>query len=275
MGKLPANRKGYITRFMDKLNLLYNKLNQLENRLQIIVEGSTARLIQSKSDQNNLPLRMVSAMKNGIQTDSTGTPIAPNLFTLVIHPSDAAVLLENKSLLNELADVIHQSGIEAGLSFLTKPIIKIKTDPQLRKHQLDILVESRPGTPGKTTTVAVDLNAGDESVPPGAFLLVGGDRVYSLSDQVINIGRRVDNNLVIEDNRVSRLHAQLRSINGKFVIFDLDSTGGTHVNNELIQQHTLESGDVISLAGFHLVYGDEEFTLLESDLDSTRPLDTQ
>jgi pSer/pThr/pTyr-binding forkhead associated (FHA) protein len=74
---------------------------------------------------------------------------------------------------------------------------------------------------------------------------------------VINIGRRPDNQLVVDDPRVSRVHSQLRAIKGRFVIFDLDSTGGTYVNSQRINQYTLYPGDVISLAGYPLVYGQD------------------
>jgi pSer/pThr/pTyr-binding forkhead associated (FHA) protein len=78
---------------------------------------------------------------------------------------------------------------------------------------------------------------------------------------VINIGRRVDNDLVIDDERISRVHAQLRAIKGRYVLFDLDSRGGTFVNDQRIHQSVLYPGDVISLAGVPLVFGQEETRL--------------
>jgi pSer/pThr/pTyr-binding forkhead associated (FHA) protein len=139
--------------------------------------------------------------------------------------------------------------------------------------------EIRSGQIDKTSTVLVNIEGTGKTIFPSAFLLVEGKHVYSLTEPVVNIGRRVDNHLVIDDKRVSRLHAQLRLINENYVIFDLDSTSGTFVNNNLVQQHTLESGDVISLAGVQLVFGQDEFISLEfegdsteSELGSTRPL---
>ncbi|MBP8857500.1 MAG: FHA domain-containing protein, partial [Anaerolineaceae bacterium] len=73
---------------------------------------------------------------------------------------------------------------------------------------------------------------------------------------VINIGRREDNHLVIEDLRISRTHAQLRARMGKYVIFDLGSTGGTFVNGQRVTQAILAPGDVISLAGLTLIYSE-------------------
>ena len=42
---------------------------------------------------------------------------------------------------------------------------------------------------------------------------------------------------------------------GPYVIFDLQSTGGTTVNGHRVVQQTLTPGDVIALAGVSLVYG--------------------
>lgn len=57
--------------------------------------------------------------------------------------------------------------------------------------------------------------------------------------------------------RVSRTHAQLRAVHGHYVLFDLNSTGGTYVNGQRISQHALKAGDVISLSGVPLIYGED------------------
>jgi pSer/pThr/pTyr-binding forkhead associated (FHA) protein len=94
-------------------------------------------------------------------------------------------------------------------------------------------------------------------LPPGAFLVVDGVRVFALDRAMISIGRAPENDLVIADPRVSREHVQLRAINGRYVVFDLDSTGGTSLNGLPIRQHPLVPGDVITLAGVPLVYGED------------------
>ncbi len=103
----------------------------------------------------------------------------------------------------------------------------------------------------------MDFDPDSQNLPANSFLIVDGTRILPLNQSVINIGRRPDNQIAIEDPRVSRLHAQLRAIKGRFVIFDLDSTGGTYVNSQRINQCALYPGDVISLAGYPLVYGQE------------------
>jgi len=122
-------------------------------------------------------------------------------------------------------------------------------------------------TPANNVSTVSD----DEAFPQNAFLIVDGVKVFPLKQSVINIGRRLDNQLVIDDPRISRNHAQLRAIKGRFVIFDLNSTGGTFVNGQRTSQSVMYPGDVISLAGVPLVYGQDN-PPPRPDLAETNPL---
>jgi pSer/pThr/pTyr-binding forkhead associated (FHA) protein len=109
------------------------------------------------------------------------------------------------------------------------------------------------------------------TIPEEAFLIIDGVKVFPLGEPVINIGRRLDNNLVIDDVRVSRCHAQLRAINNRYVIFDLNSSGGTFINGRRSTQAVLYPGDVITLAGVDLIYGQKN-PPPRPDLKPTWPL---
>ena len=108
-------------------------------------------------------------------------------------------------------------------------------------------------------------------IPEDAFVIVDGIKVIPLNQPLIRIGRRLENNLVLDDPRVSRTHAELRAINGRYVLFDLNSTGGTYVNGVKITQSVVYPGDVISLAGVNLVYGQKN-PPPRPDLKDTSPL---
>jgi pSer/pThr/pTyr-binding forkhead associated (FHA) protein len=108
-------------------------------------------------------------------------------------------------------------------------------------------------------------------IPEDAFVIVDGIKVIPLTQPLIRIGRRLENNLVLDDPRVSRTHAELRAINGRYVLFDLDSTGGTFVNGLKITQSVVYPGDVISLGGVNLVYGQKN-PPPRLDLKETSPL---
>ena len=114
--------------------------------------------------------------------------------------------------------------------------------------------------PGESTT----------TIPEDAFVIVDGVKVIPLTESIVHIGRRLDNNVLLDDSRVSRNHAELRAINGRYAIFDLNSTGGTYVNGIKITQSILYPGDVISLAGVTFVYGQKN-PPARSDLKETSP----
>lgn len=109
-------------------------------------------------------------------------------------------------------------------------------------------------------------------LPEDAFVIVDGIKVIPLTQPLVRIGRRVENNLVLDDPRVSRNHAEMRAISGRYVLFDLNSTGGTFVNGLRISQTVLYPGDVISLAGVNLVYGQKN-PPPRPDLKPTSPLE--
>lgn len=99
------------------------------------------------------------------------------------------------------------------------------------------------------------LGSDDEIVvPEEAYLIVEGRNLFPLRHSMITIGRRYENTLVLNDPRVSRVHAQLRALNGRFVVFDLNSRGGTFVNGKKVEHSLVYDGDVISLAGVELIF---------------------
>src|SRR5262249_44130941 len=86
-------------------------------------------------------------------------------------------------------------------------------------------------------------------------LHTGDEFEYELTLPETRIGRvREFNDLVLEDERVSRRHAVLRQKALAHVVIDLDSANGTLVNNEYIKDHTLSDGDVISISDYTLSY---------------------
>jgi pSer/pThr/pTyr-binding forkhead associated (FHA) protein len=68
----------------------------------------------------------------------------------------------------------------------------------------------------------------------------------------LRIGRTPDNDIVIDNLAVSRLHAVIEDDQGVFTVRDCDSLNGTVVNGERLPEHTLQDGDEISI-GKHTI----------------------
>jgi pSer/pThr/pTyr-binding forkhead associated (FHA) protein len=96
-------------------------------------------------------------------------------------------------------------------------------------------------------------------LPRHPFLLVDGTRQITLDRAVVRIGRARDGDIVLDDRRVSRRHVELRwqSSTEQFLCVDVGSTGGTKLNGYAIAQCPLEIGDILSLGGYELIYGED------------------
>jgi pSer/pThr/pTyr-binding forkhead associated (FHA) protein len=253
------------------MGILKTTLSQLEARLQSLIEGGAGRVLPLRGGSHSFYDNLVLAMRSGCQVDGNGNRIAPNLYTLDVHPSVAQSLRENQELLDDFANVVERAGLGEGLYFITPPVIKINAVSDLQHQQVNVRAWIIPQQVEQTNTM-VQTEATLPRVPANAYLILDGKRIFSLTQAVVNIGRRPDNHIVIEDRRVSRLHAQLRVVQGVYMIFDLDSAGGTFVNGIQLQQCALFPGDVISLAGVELIYGYDLQEVQPSSSGPTEPI---
>ncbi len=75
----------------------------------------------------------------------------------------------------------------------------------------------------------------------------GARVVLEISRDVIRIGRARDNEIVSRDLRVSRHHAVLAKSPDGYLIRDIGSSLGVHVNNQRVEESQLADGDLIQL----------------------------
>lgn len=83
---------------------------------------------------------------------------------------------------------------------------------------------------------------------------------YAIRGELTRIGRSEDNDIVLDDPRVSSHHAEIRLVDGVYRLFDLDSTDGTYISGERVSEATLVPPVVFQLGGS----GPELHFLLES-----------
>jgi sigma-B regulation protein RsbU (phosphoserine phosphatase) len=73
----------------------------------------------------------------------------------------------------------------------------------------------------------------------------------------ILIGRGAHNHVVLDDVRLSRQHARVSPEMDRYVVYDLNSTNGTYVNDSQVSRHVLSPNDVIRVGpyGFRVELG--------------------
>ena len=247
-------------------------LKELEARLQSLVEIDLLKVLPGRKVEDVVIQKLASAIQLNTTQMEDGTIAAPNVYTLVMHP-DTSIRWQDKKLLTILLHSITTVAQEAGFRFTISPTITVSTDEKISMNDAEIVASHRIESMAETNATPLDTGSLESvgNLPENAFLIVEGVKVFPLNLPVVNIGRRLDNQLIIDDPRVSRNHAQLRAIKGRYVVFDLNSTGGTFVNGQRASQSVLYPGDVISLAGVALIFGQDN-PPPRPDLKSTAPL---
>ncbi len=102
--------------------------------------------------------------------------------------------------------------------------------------------------------------AAQPAAMPQAWLTIrlpnAGQEVYRIEKPIVNIGRQLSNDIIVEDKRVSRYHAQIKyQPDGQFAIFDLGSTNGITINmTPHMRQHVLRNGDQFTIGSYDFYF---------------------
>ena len=248
------------------MSWIETSLTRLEWQLRELIEGDPPIEGISRNLHKKLEKQLISAMKKGIQKAAQEglvevKPVAPEEYTLVLPAQIAGQLLTHPRELDRLSRKLQIGADRAGFRTARPPIIRVVAEPD--GEQVSVFPSYSQDELGKSRTAVIEGYSGRANRNfiedlPKAFIIINGLKTYALTDMVVNIGRDAENQIQIDDARVSRMHAQIRYIQGRFVIFDLDSAGGMTANSAIVASHILNPGDVIMLGGVPLVYGQEQ-----------------
>ncbi len=247
-------------------------LQELEARLQSLIEVRLISVLPGQKPEDLLIQKLAGVMHASASPDEYGNLVAPNVYTLLAHP-DSIAYWKKPELLEMLVVLLESAAQQSDIRFDFSPSITIAEDPTVAAGDFNLIASYRARSLAETKDMKTNTESekeGSEAIPENAFLIIEGVKVFQLGQPVVNIGRRLDNTLVVDDPRVSRNHAQLRAIKGRYVLFDLNSTGGTFVNGKRANQTVLYPGDVISLAGLSLIFGQDN-PVARPDLSDTSP----
>lgn len=238
-----------------------NPIDKLERQLQDLIEGAFSRLFRRTINARDIALLLLRAMEdNAALAESSETkPVAPDIYAIFLQPENAARFLARfPDLPARLANLLAELSRESGFQLLALPAVSVLADSQLETHQARVSAKHSPASSANTESMAPLAIDARPRLPLGkAHLHIVGAGAVPLSKSVINIGRDSANDVVIDDDFVSRHHAQLRKRFGVYTLFDVNSRGGTMVNSTVISEHRLQSGDVIRIGHTDLIYADD------------------
>lgn len=242
----------------DTIRCMSQALNRLEARLQRLIEEGTARLFSGEDMRKELEARLCESMETEVAFNAEGQLVAPHVYTIEVNTAHAEALKSNAVLLDELSAEMVRQAEELQIHLLERPVVHISPAEDMPTGEFRVRCAAAGKTLEETQSLKGLQQIKGPRIPPGAFLIVNGAEIYSLTEAIINIGRKKDNQLVLDDPHVSRRHAQLRAITGQYHFFDLSSTGGSEINGQKVKNAVLHAGDVIRLAGVPLIFGQDE-----------------
>jgi hypothetical protein len=238
-------------------------LNHFEQFLENMVEGSVARLFRSRVEPAEIAKRLERAMESQ-QTISVRRIIVPNAYRVFLNPEDFAVLQAFRSELErEMTTYLRELADERGFTMLEHPRVELASDQAVPRRGIQVVAETtggaQPNGSGGTQVMSgtAVMQAPSAVARTSATLILQtphGPQLIPLESTLLSVGRGLGNDIILEDSRVSRNHAELRYKNRRFWLIDRGSTNGTFVNNERVSEQALRGGDVISLGGLELAF---------------------
>ncbi len=213
-------------------------LKSFEDRLERIVEGVFSRSFKSGLQPVEIGRRLIREMDASRTVDVSGRALAPNRFVIRMSEEDYERFLDvQRSLIAELAATVRGYASQENLSFLGRVSVELQTDPALRVG----LFRLHPSY--------------DERLPevePDGWLEGPDGFRHQLKNGVMTIGRLSTADIVLNDQNVSRRHAELHPVGDTYQLVDLGSTNGCKVNGQRIERQVLVDGDEITFGPIKL-----------------------
>ncbi len=248
-------------------------LSTLERFFERLFERPSARIFHARLQPVHLQRRIERAMELDRMSGADRT-FVPNRFEVRLHPSDLAGFGDfAPNLAAELADGALTFARQHRYALVDRPRVDLLADDRVLSG--DVQVDARFATPDGE---AVDPAAGEIAAPAGSVASApsdtmvfqvprieaptvvlrelrrdGAEREIRLDGRPVSIGRAGDNDLVVDDTRVSRHHARLHARGGALVFTDLGSTNGSRVNGTRVREVVLGEGDRIEIGDTILV----------------------
>jgi hypothetical protein len=237
-----------------------------------MIEGWSARLFGAKLQPVQIAKRLIRTME-AHQTISLSKTFVPNSYVVSLSAPDFAQFEQYKrSLERDLAEAVLSASRERNFTLLDFPSVEIERDEDVAPGDIRVScalvdasgdeVESDPKSLGAVEsghTMVLDrekLLREKPRAPKAAITVRDGDdrRDIVLGAEPLAIGRDPQNDITLDDRRVSRKHAEIRLRLGRYTLYDLQSTNGTYVNGRRVAEVVLADGDRLSIGGVELQF---------------------
>lgn len=243
----------------------------IERFFERLFERPAARLFQPTLEPIHLQRHLERAMEEG-RPQNGGQGHVPHHYRVRLHPSDLTSFDANReALAAQLGERLHAHARRRGYTLAARPRVELESSMAVEAG--DVVIEATPGErsvprgrqtlvpsptgdPGPRTQAAepsegtMIFRAAQQPVPSATLALrVPGQPPSRVPVRAgtMRIGRSMDNDIVLADDRVSRRHGQIGVRMSMLVYTDLGSTNGSYLNGNAVTEIALGPGDILQL----------------------------
>lgn len=233
-------------------------IDRFENFIERLMERTFTRAAGSHLQPVEIGKRLVRVMEAEQSVGMEGV-LVPNAYDVFLSRADYEHFEGARgSMAKNLESHLGRIARQRRFHMMDRPLVTFHSDDDIdagdlavEAHMMDVET-ALPEAPQHTA-----LLPHIESVSPArsnAPNLVWDNQSYAVLRSPTKIGRLADNDIVLNDKRVSRHHAEVIQQSGRWVVRDAGSTNGTAVNGKMIKEAALKPGDRVSLGGLEVVW---------------------
>lgn len=238
-------------------------LSRVENLIRRVVEEPFTWLGGAPLDPFQLATHLSRYYEGANENEGL-----PNHFRVLVNPDDYREIEGELGVFERQVEeyVVLMAG-RRGYHLDGPPIVRLEENSQENVRSAHIIATHlKEQYPADTAVYATEFEDLTQLAiqSTDAFLILQGRQHIALDRPIIRIGRRIDNDIVLDTPSISRHHAQIRWRHRYFVLHDVSSQGHTFVNGLPVREHILRPGDVITLSDIYLVYGEGRDDMLDT-----------
>ncbi len=230
-----------------------NVLQRLETALTRLLEDGLGGLLGARLEPVEIAHRLADYMTDH-RTIAAGRRYVPNVYRVYLAPRTLERFAGFRGKLQEeLAAYAEQCARERNCAMVGRAHVELLPDATLKPGRIRIeadLLEAdsaQQPRPEFTRPMEVPASQPERDRPPPLVLLVGQRRFVLRGAQPVTIGRALDNDVVVDHPSVSRHHARISARGAGWLLEDLGSSNGTHINNGRVTLGYIRRGDTIRL----------------------------
>ncbi len=247
-------------------------LARIEARIAGLVEGAFAQVFGGTNGLPGVVASLSAALEDAVRQSRTadGMHAQPQrLRVRMRHDEIQALKGAWPGIEDSLARQVAEHTVVGGRPPRSVPEIVFVADDTLAPG-LVVITAAEPDR-RDPTGILPRISLPSTRFPEEALLLTEAGNTIDLNEPVTTIGRAPECSIVLDDPYASRIHAQIRLRNGRFVVLDAGSQSGTFVNGTRILEHLLHNGDVLQVGRTRLIYQDQD----EPEQDETEAMRPQ